>query len=114
MNSAMNQLYSQFHFKSPMNEESLKESSAQIVRDIQSLVDDDLEIDVFVEPVSKSKKLFEVRLRVVGLGEAMVTSKQGKNPISLLKKNRRVISRRIKRFLRSGRRRKGLDFRSAV
>ena len=100
MSAALNNLYSRFHFRSLREVDHLKEISAQIVKDIQNHVDEDLEIDVFLEPVCKSKKSFEVKLKVVGLGDVIVASKVGKNPVSLLKKNRRTVLRSIRRRLR--------------
>ena len=100
METALNRLYSQFHFKSLQEVEHLKEVSAQIVKDIQNQVDEDLEIDVFFEPACKGKKTFEVKLKVVGLGDVIVASKVGKNPVSLLKKNRRTVLRSIRRRMR--------------
>jgi hypothetical protein len=96
-------LYSQelmyeFHAKDLTQTEALKQYADHAVKEIKSTYGWDTEVQVNIEPEAISKHLFSVSMSVLGLAEPIVVKKTGKQVLSVLRKVRKAVMRRIHRL----------------
>ena len=100
MNKLNQVLMYEFQAKDLTQTEAVKQYTDHIVKELKSLSTWDIDVQVHIEPEVKDKQLFSVSMSVYGLGEPIVVSKEGKNVMSVLRKVRKGILRRVHRIIK--------------
>ena len=85
----------EFHAKDLTQPEPLKQLSDHAVKEIKHLAGHDADVEVTIEPEAKDKKLYSVSMNVFVSGENIFVKKEGKNVISVLKKVRKAVVRKL-------------------
>ena len=92
------ELMYEFHAKDTSHTEALKRYTDHAVKEIKSNFGWDTYIQVNIEPEAKDKHLFSVSMSVFGLQQPIVVKKAGKHVLSILRKVRKTVMRRIIRL----------------
>lgn len=92
------ELMYEFHAKDLSQPEGLKQYADHAVKEIKSTYGWDTYVQVNIEPETKDKHLFLVSMSVFGLSEPIVVKKDGKHVMSVLRKVRKAVMRRIHRL----------------
>jgi hypothetical protein len=87
-----------FQAKNLVNIEPLKKVMDRTVREIQSLIGKEADVQVSIESEVKNKKLFSVSMSVFGLRQPIVVKRTGKQVLSVIKEVRKVALRQIHKF----------------
>jgi len=89
------ELMYELHVKDLLHVDALKQYADHMVKEIKSTVGWDTDVQINIEPEAKDKHLFMVSMSVFGLGKPIVVRKDGKHPLSILRKVRKSVLRQI-------------------
>lgn len=89
------ELMYEFHAKELTHTESLRQYADHAVKEIKTKYGWDTEIEINIEPLVKDKNLFQVAMAVFGLSKPIVIKKDGKQVMSVLRKVRKSVMRKI-------------------
>ena len=84
-----------FHAKELSHPETFRQYTDNAVKEIKLKYGWDTEVEVNIEPLVKDKNLFRVAMSVFGLTEPIVIKKDGKQVMSVLRKVRKAVMRKI-------------------
>ncbi len=85
----------EFHARDLAQIEGLKQISDHTAKEIKSIAGWDADVEVTIEPESKTKGLFAVSIRIYVLGEHIFIKKEGRNAMSVLRKVRKSALRKL-------------------
>ena len=88
----------EFHSKDLSQPEALVQYADHAVKEIKFTYGWDTDVQISIEPEAKNKHLFLVVMRVFGFGEVIVIQKAGRHPMSVLRKVRKAVMRKIHRL----------------
>ena len=88
----------ELHTKDLAQTEGLRQYADHAVKEIKSTCGWDTDVQIWVEPEVKSRRLYSVSMNVTGLEEPILVHKNGKNILPVFRKVRKAVMRQIHRL----------------
>lgn len=98
MNAFSDALFYEFQARELSQTEALKQYADHVAREIKDAFGWDAAVQIHVEPVVLDKKLFSVSISTQGFSGSIHVRKEGKYPLSVLRKVRKSVLRQIHRL----------------